>query len=272
MPHTFIINSYTTLNRRIITQLDALAAHEPQYDLYYERRGTYPCKCFFAAYHGAELTGFLSLLPSPDSNEAEVTALVHPDYRRMGVFTALLHTAKAACEACGPHLFAAYPNTAVADDAAHNTSSLYSSYSHTEYLMKLEADNPPESASVIMPGFPDDELKACNITFAKKEYDDHVIYSILSDSDSSAGTVIASCCASHSDTDKANTSCIYDVRTLACMRRRGMAYLLMRCIISEASEAKRSLILHCSGRNIAALNLYKKCGFAIKEQIDYYNV
>ncbi|WP_214830071.1 GNAT family N-acetyltransferase [Exiguobacterium sp. s56] len=47
----------------------------------------------YAVYDGDTLVGYMMLFPYLP-NEYEVNALVHPDYRKQGVFTALLETAK----------------------------------------------------------------------------------------------------------------------------------------------------------------------------------
>lgn len=58
----------------------------------------------YAIYDGDTLVGYLMLFPYLP-NEYEVNALVHPDYRKRGVFTALLQTAKEDANANGCEAF-----------------------------------------------------------------------------------------------------------------------------------------------------------------------
>lgn len=58
----------------------------------------------YAVYDGDTLVGYLMLFPYLP-NEYEVNALVHPDYRKQGVFTALLQTAKEDAKANGCEAF-----------------------------------------------------------------------------------------------------------------------------------------------------------------------
>lgn len=58
----------------------------------------------YAVYDGETLIGYLMLFPYLP-NEYEVNALVHPDYRKQGVFTALLAAAKRDAKANGCEAF-----------------------------------------------------------------------------------------------------------------------------------------------------------------------
>ena len=97
--------------------------------------------CAFAIREAGRLAGFLFAF-APSAEEAEFTAIVHPGYRRRGLFTKLFAAAQAACRAHGytQGLFCvdgrALHTQAV---AAHLGMPL----SHIEYQMELALPDGP---------------------------------------------------------------------------------------------------------------------------------
>ena len=59
---------------------------------------------FFLVLDGTELIGYLNVF-LPEECTAELNVLVHPNYRRQGIFTELLQRAKAALSALGTKEF-----------------------------------------------------------------------------------------------------------------------------------------------------------------------
>src|SRR5215469_8150586 len=54
----------------------------------------------FLHYEDGQLVGFLALYQF-NSDEAEVSGMVHPEFRRTGIFTQLVRAAEAACREAG---------------------------------------------------------------------------------------------------------------------------------------------------------------------------
>lgn len=74
-----------------------------------------------------------------------------------------------------------------------------------------------------------------------------------------------------------NSICIHDVITKPYYRRTGCARYLLSVMISELcphdrDDVTNSFVLHVSGRNTAAVNLYTSMGFRISDEIKYYGL
>lgn len=89
----------------------------------------------FLYYEQDCLVGYLPLF-SFNSHEAEVSGMVHPDYRRQGIFTLLLHVAKGECERRGiDELFLIVEHASQSGLAF--AESLSAEHHHAEYKMVL---------------------------------------------------------------------------------------------------------------------------------------
>ena len=70
--------------------------------------------------------------------------------------------------------------------------------------------------------------------------------------------------------------CIHDVWTAPDMRKCGYARHLLSEFIKDwknkSNYHKLPLILHVSGTNIPAVNLYRSEGFTVAEEIKYYTL
>ncbi len=101
--------------------------------------------CAFAIREAGILAGFLFVF-APSAEEAEFTAIVHPAFRRRGLFTMLFAAAQAACRAHG------YTNGLFCVDgrALHAQSvadHLGMPLSHIEYQMELMLPDGPTPAA-----------------------------------------------------------------------------------------------------------------------------
>lgn len=89
----------------------------------------------FLYYEQDRLVGYLPLF-SFNSHEAEVSGMVHPDYRRQGIFTLLLQVAKGECQRRGiEELFLIVEHASQSGLAF--VTSLSAELHHSEYKMVL---------------------------------------------------------------------------------------------------------------------------------------
>ena len=100
--------------------------------------------CFFLLYEGADPAGFLSLF-QPEQAQAELTALVHPAYRRRGCFTRMLAAARAELARCGvPGLL--YCHEPVCKSGAAVLKTLSVALDHSEFRLEYDRALPPAPA------------------------------------------------------------------------------------------------------------------------------
>lgn len=91
---------------------------------------------FFLVLDGADLVGYLSIF-LPDKNTAELNVLIHPDYRRRGIFTELLQRAKSALSSIRTkeYIFVCEPSSS---DAIAAMLAMNARKRSSEYQMLLE--------------------------------------------------------------------------------------------------------------------------------------
>lgn len=281
------ITAYNSLNKKLLRDIAALNALIPGYELYYEPMSLNSEKAFVTAVNADDKTliGFLSFLWIPGEYEAELTALVHPDHRKLGIFTQMLETAFDECKRLGINsLYYTLPNnTFTYDTPPDSTSTLPDStilnnspvnhthqntntknklhqYSHSEYLMKLDNCHMAYDLNELNAAL--ERLNAvyigCSGRNGECRLTDRLSHETL-------------CCCRL--TDENSFTNIWEVETTLQYRRRGFATLLLQCVIADAAKSSiKPFVLQVSSRNPAAFCLYKKLGFKIAECVDYYSI
>lgn len=277
--NSFTIKAYNSLTTDVLECIESLNSCMPEYELYYEDEVQADADVFFAAWDGSRLIGFLSFIYVPGCDEAEITALVAPDMRGRGVFGLLLNEAQRSAAFLNIRHFY-YAPVHTSDNTPDTASNPSPAYSHSEYLLKLDCNNHPAgtsdnaSGSALYGGLSvplQEQLAAASLFFHEDEEDESTFCCITDSKDN----ILSSCFLD----DENSYICIWGVETDAHHRRKGLASLLMQCIIAAALAASNDnnmpapvFMLQVSGRNTAALNLYKKCGFLTESRIDYYSL
>ena len=248
------------------------------------------------------LVGFISCLKPelnnttgniPDNTTIEITAMVAPDYRRQHIFIrlfqALINTINTiSSNNCNKnsgnnnHNNIYNDNTNSTNNINNNTSkinniniryvasikdnfidssnsgTINTKYAYSDYLMSLHNTQKYTEAAALSP-LPD--------TLELLKYDDE--YQLVSNT---SDELISSVAFDIFDTH----ICIHDVWTAPDMRKCGYARHLLSEFIKDwknkSNYHKLPLILHVSGTNIPAVNLYKSEGFTIAEEIKYYTL
>lgn len=138
-----------------------------------------------------------------------------------------------------------------------NAGTINIKYAYSDYLMSLH--NTQEYTDAALSSLPD--------TLELLKYDDE--YQLVSNT---SDELISSVAFDIFDTH----ICIHDVWTAPDMRKCGYARHLLSEFIKDwknkSNYHKLPLILHVSGTNIPAVNLYKSEGFTVAEEIKYYTL
>ncbi len=299
-------NAYNSANSNIsienvfsyddVLKLSRLCGYEPYFDEY-TADDLIQLAAFLSDSHS--LVGFISCLKPelnnttgniPDNTTIEITAMVAPDYRRQHIFIrlfqALINTISSNnCNknsSNNNHNNIYNDNTNITDNINNNTSkinniniryvasikenffdssnsgTINTKYAYSDYLMSLHNTQEYTEAAALSP-LPD--------TLELLKYDDE--YQLVSNT---SDELISSVAFDIFDTH----ICIHDVWTAPDMRKCGYARHLLSEFIKDwknkSNYHKLPLILHVSGTNIPAVNLYKSEGFTVAEEIKYYTL
>lgn len=263
-----------------VLKLSRLCGYEPYFDEY-----TADDLIQFAAFSSDShsLVGFISCLKPelnnttgniPDNITIEITAMVAPEYRRQHIFIrlfqALINTINTISSISDSHnncnknskinniniRYVASIKDNFIDSS--NAGTINIKYAYSDYLMSLHNTQEYTEAAALS-SLPD--------TLELLKYDDeYQLVSNLTDE------LISSVAFDIFDTH----ICIHDVWTAPDMRKCGCARHLLSEFIKDwknkSNYHKLPLILHVSGTNIPAVNLYKSEGFTVAEEIKYYTL
>ena len=251
-----------------------------------------------------QLIGYLSVF-LPEDNTAELNVLVHPGYRRQGIFTELLQRANTALSVIGTEefVFVCEPSST---DASAAMPAMKAEKKSSEYQMLLEntscipasfyctrsdssspeatADKPKPANSEILgellEATPDDLPLLGRMNALFFETSDEMGELFAEESYYTPGTTVYKYLITdeHQKTVPIGTVCFFEEETIGNIfglgilpEYRGHGYgkdllaQLFACI-----PADKKIILQVSDRNAAAFQLYQKAGFRIIAQQDFW--
>jgi ribosomal protein S18 acetylase RimI-like enzyme len=248
----------------------------------------------FLYYKNNILVGFLGIYTFT-SKEAEISGMVHPDYRRRGIFQELTEAAARACRRRSiPKLIFICPRSSASGKAF--LDALGAAYSFSEYRMEMteQLENPVQKASETKAsqagtslesirlreaGHPDTELLVrLNMSgFAMTEQDvrEYIAASLKSKGEK---TYIAE--LGEEPIGKIGVQLsevagfIYGFAVLSEYRGKGYG----RQILAQAIQSMRSMepdaqiALEVAVENERALGLYESCGFQAVTAYDYHEL
>jgi len=229
----------------------------------------------FLCYDSSKLVGFLGLY---DLKKIEITGMVHPDYRRRGVFRGLFAAARRECAARKAENVLLVVERS-SDSGVAFVKSLGACYAASEYRLRF--------AQAAVPDFPDDhirlrkaerndipELKRLDqLCFDLPEEEmnpEHyqstfdTTYFIERDGKTlgKIGTVM-----------DADDGYVFGFCILSEQRRRGYGRkALSLALVKLLSQNTKAVILEVEINNENALMLYKSCGFRENTIDDYYKL
>lgn len=236
---------------------------------------------FYMAYEGEQLIGFLTLF-IPTVEEAEISAIVHPDYQRKGIFTRLVKEARNIIEknkitSC---LYVAETKSKSANKVLERWK--ISEKVRSEYRMKLNIEKfqqakrniKQENISVrnISPENVYIYLDIDSTVFGERrnsEYAETIMTSKLRKGyvfyreGIAIGTVSIGL-------ETEGEAFLYGVAIVEQERGKGYGKLLMEKACEIGLEYGNTIWLDVDSENPVAFQLYQKMGFEITFQVDYY--
>jgi ribosomal protein S18 acetylase RimI-like enzyme len=232
----------------------------------------------FLYYVDGQLVGFLALFVF-NSQEGEVSGMVHPDYRQRGIFKTLF---EAACQECRnrdvPTLLLIVEQATSAGQAF--ARHLLTTYDHSEYKMVLEEPrllNTFRNLLQFRPARAEDVLMLSRITaqaFNMPEDDvDWYTEETISQPNRRyyvgevSGAIIGKIDVSLSD----EAALILGFAVLSEYQGQGYGrQILARTVQEIIDSGQQNIWLEVSTENKHALSLYQSCGFKETGGYDYY--
>jgi ribosomal protein S18 acetylase RimI-like enzyme len=223
----------------------------------------------FMFYDDDKLVGYAGICDF-GGDEIEVNGMVHPEYRRRGIFTRLFSLVKDE--------FNKRNSKAMLLLSDHNSAGgisfikkITDEYHHSEYDMNLDMDAIHRESFnnlVFRKAVKEDVAKIANESF-EFFYDIDIDGTLL---DSTyvleAGNALIGKVRLEIVED---TGGIYGLEVLPAYRGKGYGRELLIRSINKLKESKvNSINLQVETENINALNLYKSCGFKENYTMDYY--
>jgi len=262
------------LNDIQLSDVSELAKQCGNYNPYYENFAATGENCFFLYYEDKILVSFLSFLSVPSTNlsvssdrstsasandclmESEITAMTVPCKRRQGLFSQLFKCALTELNILGiTNIYCAVP-------LEYQESSLCKCLSHIEYLQKLDVDSSNRFSSDIP------KHLQFNYTFSE-ESDVPTAYHLIEKHFLRRSKVIGICQLS----EESQFTNLWGIEIKKPYRNQGYGLKLMSFIIHDYFKCtSKPLILNVTSKNTSACKLYKRCGFKIVEQIEYYRL
>lgn len=233
---------------------------------------------FYLLYEGEQLVGFLFLfMPMPQ--EAEVSAFVHPDFRRRGLFMQLLD--KSIKELRGhnvPEIL--FVRETKGKDALYVLNKLNAIYEFSEYKMiyeGIETSPTPTDLTLEKAGIPQTEMLAClsaDIFNEEISASEKLMENSLKASDMTTyiakknGEPIGLCSVNHQDREKLM---IYGLGIAPSHQGHGYGRQMLALLLEQLQRYDGAQIaLEVNSRNAAAYQLYSSNGFSVEMQNDYY--
>ena len=237
----------------------------------------------FLYYDDHKLIGYIGIC-SYGGNGIEVNGMVHPDYRRQGVFTELFSFVKDEWAA------RAYPNMLLLSD--NNSASglgfikhTGAVHDHSEYEMYLNYNSKQEAKvkHVVLRKATNEDAKEIaqqNFIYFEEEFDQEQEENVLLPEDEERyGSLIFLAEAQGKTIGKVHlekiekTGGIYGLGVIPEHRRKGYGREILLLSINILLEKDSdNIMLQVATKNKSALNIYKSCGFEETSTMDYYKM
>ncbi|WP_244923530.1 GNAT family N-acetyltransferase [Peribacillus butanolivorans] len=228
----------------------------------------------FFHYVGVKLVGFLGLYDF--GNKVEMCGMVHPDFRRQGVFTDLMDEALRTALQRDYKLIIL--NTPAQSHSGQGfMKQLPCEFSFSEYQMKwsnMELDNYEDV--VVRPSNRDDaeteiQLDVHCFKFSEKEARDYyqrvqyedTLKTMMIEKD---GRAVGKIRVDHSGGE----AWIYGFAIFPEYQGKGLGRKVLKKIVAEQRQLGYDIFLEVEATNDYALRLYESCGFKTIQRQDYY--
>ncbi|WP_066299377.1 GNAT family N-acetyltransferase [Bacillus sp. FJAT-29937] len=228
----------------------------------------------FFYYEDGKLVGFIGLYGF--GNKVEICGMVHPDFRRKGIFTRLFREALHEVSEKGYKkvLLNAPANS---KSAKGFLATISCKYSFSEYQMKWEETELDRSEDVTVRlsaavdfelevqlevqcfGFDEEEARAYN---NERFADDQYLIILFN------GEAVGKIRVSHLDGE----AWIFGFAVLPEFQGKGIGRKTLTNIVIKEHEGGFPIFLEVEAKNAHALRLYESCGFRAYHSQDYYDL
>lgn len=233
----------------------------------------------FLVYHNEKVIGFLALYQFQTS-EVEISGMVHPEFRRKGIFRALTEEAYKECQTRK-----AQKLIFICQKGSWSGKSFLEAYgaeySFSEYTMELqETPETPNGTEIQLRVANQDDVKilavfnASGFGMPEEEAEQYVLDTMNSASENTLiGSVNGNDIGKISIVVNTERALIYGFAVLPEHRNRGYGRkILAETIQRLLTENCTRIVLEVAAENERALGLYKSCGFREINVNDYYIV
>ena len=253
------MNNFTKINIESLSRLDTITLSEIEklsascggYEVFADC-GT-PCWLALTDNAANNCIGIITFIVTENDGftEIEVAAMVHPNWRNKGIFTALLAKARNNILSVSnqpKRIIAALPEYLTRSDICRG-------YAYSELLLKCDTPVSTVISPANMDGYYDYEA------FFSDDNMDFLLYH--KDEDEPCAVCSLDYCKSYTN--------IYGVYVDEKRRKQKIGSLLMQNLLEKYfKEYNVPLILNVRSTNTAAVKLYKKFGFEEESKVDYY--
>lgn len=233
--------------------------------------------CFYMSYEENKLVAFMSIF-LPTSVEGEIVALTHPEYRQKGLFKKMLKCAKESLLRAGVNKIL-FQVESKSDSGLKTIDKMKcNTIDHSEYKMSHDIRKDIRiqsnlSFSKVNNDNKDIFILITNEGFGDIDQDNGFINTLINSEERCAYIAYRNdepvgCFNLKFDT---NETFFYGLVVVSKYRNEGLGKQIVKFALSEVSKRCNKMILEVDSNNKAAFNLYKKCGFTIDFQIDYYS-
>lgn len=233
-------------------------------------------QCFYMGYENDVLVAFLTTF-MPTSYEAEILAVTHPQYRGKGCFKKLFQSAKETLLLAGINkiLMVVEPKSKrgvevlkTFEGTKLERSEYRMSYNGSETLLEYpdlhfyEVNNQNKEifSEITRDAFPDLEESSnfIDTVISSKNRKGYVAYK--------EEIPVGVFDINYEEGD----TFLYGVAIDTPYRGKGFGKQLVGFVLTEGLKKMDKVVLDVDSENPTAFNLYKKCGFEIDFQVDYY--
>ncbi len=240
----------------------------------------------FLYYRDGRLVGYLGL-DNWGAEEREVVAMVHPDFRRQGIFNALFDATKEECVGSGIHrLDLVCERSSLAGQACAKAVGTRPGFSEHEMFLANFRDSNTFDERIFFRQAARGDLDAL-VTVQAASFNDpelfvrakllqfwqdpqrHFYLATFGEGEVSCKELVGSLRLDEFEQGIG----IYAFGVVPDYRRRGYGrQMLEEAIRIVRSEGQKPIMLDVEVDNVAAIALYTSCGFQIKTTYDYYIV
>jgi ribosomal protein S18 acetylase RimI-like enzyme len=231
----------------------------------------------FLCYADQDLIGFLGLYLL--GSQIEITGMVHPDYRRSGIFREMFHAARQECQkkGFGRILIVTEHASEAGIGFARQTGARYD---FSEYRMRFAEKTVPDFPSrgiTLHRATPEDIAELVSLdteAFGLPETGDNCESLLENRYDSTyVAKLDGQTFGKIAALTDGESSYIFGFVIKPEMRRRGYGKEVLGLMLRKLlAEGKNSVILEVAVANERALSLYQSCGFKEVTVYDYYEL